>query len=84
MRDKFKWQINDYNMYAATNVICQVFGNIFGTYVLNRMLQVPEIIIGVFGYFSAMIEYIVCGLATQPWQLYLGQFLQYRTFHRVR
>lgn len=74
MRQKFKWQINDYNTYAATNVICQVIGNIFGTYVLNKMLQVPEIIIGVIGYFSAMVEYIICGLANQSWQLYLGKF----------
>lgn len=72
MRQRFKWQVNDYNLYAATNVIFQVFGNIFGTYVLNQMLLVPEIVIAVIGYFSAMIEYIVCGLAAQSWQLYLG------------
>lgn len=74
MRQKFKWQINDYNTYAATNVICQVIGNIFGTYVLNQMLRVPEIVIGIVGYFSAMVEYIICGLANQSWQLYLGEF----------
>lgn len=74
MREKFKWSINDYNFYSAMNVICQVFGNIFGTYVLNKMLSVSEILIAIIGYLSAMTEYIVTGLASYSWELYVGEF----------
>lgn len=72
MREKFKWMITDYNLYSAVNVVCQVFGNIFGTYVLNKMLGVPELIMAILGYFSAMTEYIVAGLATYSSELYIG------------
>lgn len=75
MHYKFNWLVTDFNMYLAVNVICQVFGNIFGTYVLNKMFGVPELLIGVIGYFSAMIEYIVCGVATQSIQLYIGKII---------
>ncbi|XP_031618143.1 uncharacterized protein LOC116337604 [Contarinia nasturtii] len=75
MREKFKWMITDYNLYSAFNVICQVFGNIFGTYVLNKMFGIPEILMAIFGYFSAMLEYIVTGLATYSWQLYVASIV---------
>lgn len=73
MREKFKWMITDYNLYSAFNVICQVFGNIFGTYVLNKMFGIPEILMAIIGYFSAMAEYIVAGLANYSWELYVGK-----------
>lgn len=73
MREKFKWMITDYNLYAAFNVICQVFGNIFGTYVLNKMFGIPEILMAIIGYFSAMAEYIIAGLASYSWQFYVGK-----------
>lgn len=72
MRDKFKWMITDYNMFTAFNVICQVFGNIIGTYVLNKMFGVPELLMAIIGYFSATAEYIVTGLAIYSWELYVG------------
>lgn len=75
MREKFKWMITDYNFYSAFNVICQVFGNIFGTYVLNKMLGIPEILMAILGYFSAMLEYIIVGLADYSWELYVGKLL---------
>lgn len=75
MRDKFKWMITDYNLYSAFNVICQVFGNIIGTYVLNKMFGIPEILMAIFGYFSAMTEYIVVGLADYSWELYVGKLI---------
>lgn len=75
MREKFKWMITDYNFYTAFNVICQVFGNIFGTYVLNKMLGIPEILMAILGYFSAMLEYIIVGLADYSWELYIGRLL---------
>lgn len=73
MREKFRWMITDYNLYAAFNVICQVFGNIFGTYVLNKMFGIPEIVMAIIGYFSAMAEYIIAGLASYSWQFYAGK-----------
>lgn len=72
MHDKFKWSVNDYNIYSAMNVIFQVIGNIFGMYVLKKKLGVPEIIIAMIGFMSAMVEYISTGLATASWVLYLG------------
>lgn len=73
MREKFKFNITDYNMFSAFNVICQVFGNIFGTYVLNKMFGIPEILMAIMGYSSAMVEYIVAGLANYSWELYVGK-----------
>lgn len=74
MHDKFKWSVNDYNIYSATNVIFQVIGNIFGMYVLKKKLGVPEIIIAMIGFMSAMAEYISTGLATASWVLYFGTY----------
>lgn len=76
MHDKFKWSVNDYNFYLATNVIFQVIGNILGIYVLKTKLGVPEIIIGTIGFMSAMVEYITTGLATASWVLYLGKLIK--------
>lgn len=73
MRKKSEWMITDYNLYAAFYVICQVLGNIFGTYVLNKMFRIPEIMMAIIGYFSAITEYIVAGLASYSWELYVSE-----------
>lgn len=65
--------ITDYNLYDAFNVVCQIVGNILGVYVLNQMLGIPVLILAMVGYFSAMTEYIVAGLASYSWQLYVGE-----------
>lgn len=74
VREKFKWMITDYNLYDAFNVVCQIVGNILGVYVLNQMLGIPVLILAIVGYFSAMTEYIVAGLASYSWQLYVGKW----------
>lgn len=79
MRDKFGWMIVDYTFYNAFNVICQVVGNIFGTYILNKMFGIPELVMGMIGFSSAMTEYIVTGLAYYSWQLYVGKGIYYYT-----
>lgn len=73
MREKFKWRVPDYNLYNAFNVICQVIGNILGTYVLNKMFGIPELLMAITGYASAMTEYIITGLAEYSWELYAGE-----------
>lgn len=75
VREKFKWMLTDYNLYDAFNVVCQIVGNILGVYVLNQMLGVPVLILAMVGYFSAMTEYIVAGLANYSWQLYVGKWI---------
>lgn len=75
MREKFKWMITDYNFYAAFNVICQVVGNIFGTYILNKMFGIPELLMAIIGFISAMWEYIIAGLASYSWELYVGMYV---------
>lgn len=72
MRERFDWQIEDYNLYAATNIIVQVFGNILGIYILSKMFGVSEILIVVIAYASSMVEYTIVGSAVYPWQLYTG------------
>lgn len=76
MRDKFKWSVNEYNFYLATNVICQVIGNISGIYVLKNKLGISEIIIAMIGFMSGMAEYITTGLATASWVLYLSKLIK--------
>lgn len=72
MRDKFNWAIVDYNLYAATNIIVQIFGNVFGIYILSKMFGVSEILIAIIAYGSSMTEYIIVGCAAYSWQLYAG------------
>lgn len=72
MRERFGWRIDDYNLYAATTIVVQIFGNIIGIYILSKMLSVSEIIIAMIAYSSSMIEYIIVGFAVHPWQLYAG------------
>lgn len=74
MRQRFGWTISDFNMYAATNIILQVFGNIIGIYILSKLLGVSEIVLAIIGYGSAMTEYIFVGCAVYPWQLYAGMY----------
>lgn len=73
VRDKFDWTIGDYNLYAATSTVMQIFGNIIGIYILNRWFGVSEIVLAILGYASAMSEYIIVAFAMVPWQLYLGK-----------
>lgn len=75
MRDKFGWMISDYNLYASTNVVVQIFGNIIGIYILSKMFGVSEFIIAMIAYGSSMAEYIIVGLAAYSWELYLGNLL---------
>lgn len=72
LRERFDWAISDYNFYTASNIIVQIFGNIFGIYVLSRMFGVSEILIAMIAYASSMTEYIFIGCAAYPWQLYVG------------
>lgn len=71
-RERFLWTITQYNYYAAVNIVVQIFGNIFGIYILSRMFGVSEILIAMIAYASSMTEYIIVGFATQSWQLYVG------------
>lgn len=73
MRERFGFTINEFNLYAATNIILQVFGNVIGIYILSKMLGVSEIWLAILGYGSAMTEYIIVGCAIHPWQLYAGE-----------
>lgn len=72
LRERFNWAISDYNFYTASNIVVQIFGNIFGIYILSRMFGVSEILIAMIAYGSSMTEYIFIGCAAQSWQLYVG------------
>lgn len=73
MREKFSWTINQYNIYAATNIIVQIVGNVIGIYILSKMFGISEIYIAILAYCSSMTEYVIDGLAEYPWQLYFGK-----------
>jgi len=72
VRDKFNWTIGDYNLYAATSTVMQIFGNIIGIYILSKLFGVSEIVLAIIAYASAMSEYIIVAFAVVPWQLYLA------------
>lgn len=72
MREKFNWLIDDYNNYAATNVIAQIVGNLIGTYILQKMFGISDIIIALIAFLSSMVEYIIDGVAMYSWQIYFG------------
>lgn len=74
VRDKFGWTIANYNFYAATSTVMQIFGNIIGIYILSKLFGVSEITLAVIAYASASSEYIIAAFAIYPWQLYLGEF----------
>lgn len=74
MREKFGWLIDDYNNYAAINVIMQIIGNVFGTYVLTKMFGISDISMALIAFLSSMTEYIVDGFAVYSWEIYFGKF----------
>lgn len=78
-RNTFDWTIAQYNLYAATSTIMQVFGNIIGMYILSKLLGMSEIMIALIAYGSGMTEYIIAAFAMAPWQLYLGEYSAMRT-----
>lgn len=73
VRDKFKWVTTDYAIYAAFNLICMVFGNMIGTYVLNKMCGMPEILVTLISFLSASAESVAIALASYGSQLYIGK-----------
>lgn len=73
VRNKFDWTIGQYNLYAATSTLMQVFGNIIGIKILSKLLGISEIMIALIANTSAMSEYIVAAFAMYPWQLYSGK-----------
>lgn len=54
----------------------QIFGNIFGIYVLSRIFGLSEIVLAILAFGSAMSECIMVAFAGSPWQLYIGKILR--------
>ncbi|XP_031639670.1 proton-coupled folate transporter-like [Contarinia nasturtii] len=75
MRQQFKWVQTDYTLYSAFNVICQIFGNLAGTYMLHKIFGMPDILVILIGWFSAMTEFIIIGLANNSIQLYIASVI---------
>lgn len=42
VRAKFSWTIQQYNVYDSTSIVTQVFGNVFGIYVLIKVSEANE------------------------------------------
>lgn len=74
MRRKFGWTIDDYNQYVAANIIVQILGNVIGIYILSKKFGISETIIAVIAFGSSMTEYIIDGVATHTWIIYLGNY----------
>lgn len=55
-------------------MIAQIVGNVFGTYVLQKMFGISDILLGMIAFLSSMAEYIIDGLAVYAWEIYLGKF----------
>ncbi|XP_031639064.1 proton-coupled folate transporter-like [Contarinia nasturtii] len=72
VRDRFKWMPTDFALYSAFNMICKVFGNLIGIYVLHKMFGMPEIFVILISLFSAMTDHIFIGLADYSIQLYIA------------
>lgn len=80
VREKFAWTIEQFNTYDSTAIVTQVFGNVFGLYVLVRCCGVNDTSMAIVAFASFAADYAIKAIASEPWHLYAGLSVAFMKF----
>lgn len=72
VREKFEWTVKDYTIYDSISIIIQIFGNIIGSYLLQKLLGFSITSLALIAYGSSVIDSVIKLTAVYPWHLYLS------------
>ncbi|XP_058463310.1 proton-coupled folate transporter-like [Malaya genurostris] len=70
VRKHFNWNVRTFSFYYSVDTVILIFGNLFGTFVLQKQLGITGAGISAIGFFSCLLGSIVLAVATKPWHLY--------------
>ncbi|XP_055610946.1 proton-coupled folate transporter-like isoform X2 [Uranotaenia lowii] len=72
LRKHFNWSVRKYSFYISAETIFIIFGNLLGTYYLQKRLGFSESGIAAIGYFSYFLNSIAIAVAFKSWHLYFA------------
>ncbi|CAH2984478.1 unnamed protein product [Chilo suppressalis] len=71
-RNKLHWTMKDYTTYKSISTVMWFLGSLLAIRVLQRYFRIRDIIFSLVAYMSDSVEYLIKGLATTTWHMYLG------------
>lgn len=71
-RKKFNWGMREYNVYDATNTAITALGIFVGLTLFKKIINVPDVKLGLLTTISAIIEAVWKAFANTPVQMYLA------------
>lgn len=72
LREKFQWSLEKYTLYSAFHNIAWIIGTMFGVFILQKVLRIPETILIFVGFVSMFNGALMIGLANTDWSIYGG------------
>uniref|UniRef100_A0A182YFN8 Major facilitator superfamily (MFS) profile domain-containing protein n=1 Tax=Anopheles stephensi TaxID=30069 RepID=A0A182YFN8_ANOST len=72
LRERFEWTVKDYSYYDATSIVFMIFGNTAGLYLIRKLFNLSVTMLAALGFCCYAINSTIHGLASEPWQLYMG------------
>ena len=75
VREKFHWSLQQYTLYSAAHNVAWVVGTLFGTYVLHKLMKIPETFMLLVGFTSMFFGMLMMGLAIYDWEVYAGKYV---------
>ncbi|KAF5308137.1 hypothetical protein FQR65_LT06316 [Abscondita terminalis] len=72
LRQSFGWSLKRFTLYMSFKSIIIIIGSILGAVVLNKIMHIKETVVLIIGFFTTMFSYLVLGLATENWEIYLA------------
>ncbi|KAI8126976.1 Solute carrier family 46 member 3 [Lucilia cuprina] len=75
IREKFHWNIREYTTYETLSILVPVLGNIFGIWLLRKVIRIPLLNLAIVGLLSNVCNCLMKGFAAINWQLYLAILL---------
>ncbi|XP_058811357.1 proton-coupled folate transporter-like [Topomyia yanbarensis] len=74
-RHEFRWNTTTYSLWLAAEMGTMILGNILGIAMLKRMFNISDIGILTISTINHLADYLLKGISTQGWQLYLTTIL---------
>lgn len=81
VRGKFQWSLRKYTLFTTCTSVIGMVGTVFSTYVLNKVLKIPETVLMLVGLLSMLDGSLLYALASTDWHMYAGKNLQVHFDH---
>ncbi|XP_058828289.1 tetracycline resistance protein, class A-like [Topomyia yanbarensis] len=70
VRKHFNWSVRKYSFYNSADTVFLMFGNLVGTYGLQKKLGLTEAGITAIGFFTSFLGSVAVAVASESWHLY--------------